>query len=489
MKMQSGIFQLICLSMGIMASIASAKGKDGIVLDSYNSMKTDTTIIKVDTFDLDIIAPSSGIQYYKDGIVFLSSSKLEGKIPSNHLSFGKIDARYAVLNNSTLENYQVFSSSSPFPYPCEAITFNSDYTIMYFTKYSKTDHSEKIYEAKLSSGSGDHGSWTIEQNPVSFCSDQSTYTHPALSADGETIVFASNRTGTVGGMDLFVCKNNGGTWSSPVNLGETINTKSNELYPFLDSENNLYFSSDGLQGSGGYDIFVCKFTGSTWEKPVNLSTPINTIYDDVAFTINRKDGKSAFYTIKKTSGRPSVQLLMITINNGLSQNNFSKLSQIFTSSSTPSVVTPEKIISVAKEPDAKLEISKQAPAKTAEPVIKQPVTAGLANPVSQVKPQEAKVEPEKKVTTETVATKDVIVYRVQIFSGGTGGSTKVKIDNKPYTTYEYSNNGGFPTCVGEFSTLAPAKDFQGICRKSGFPQAFVVAFKNNVRSADPALFK
>src|SRR5450759_2270904 len=117
--------------MGIMASIASAKGKDGIVLDSYNSMKTDTTIIKVDTFDLDIIAPSSGIQYYKDGIVFLSSSKPEGKIPSNHLSFGKIDARYAVLNNSTLENYQVFSSSSPFPYPCEAITFNSDYTIMY----------------------------------------------------------------------------------------------------------------------------------------------------------------------------------------------------------------------------------------------------------------------------------------------------------------------------------------------------------------------
>jgi hypothetical protein len=459
MKMQSGIFQLICLSMGIMASGASAKGKDGIVLDSYNSMKTDTTIIKVDTFDLDIIAPSSGIQYYKDGIVFLSSSKPEGKIPSNHLSFGKIDARYAVLNNSTLENYQVFSSSSPFPYPCEAITFNSDYTIMYFTKYSKTDHSEKIYEAKLSSGSGDHGSWTIEQNPVSFCSDQSTYTHPALSADGETIVFASNRTGTVGGMDLFVCKNNGGTWSAPVNLGETINTKSNELYPFLDSENNLYFSSDGLQGSGGYDIFVCKFTGSTWEKPVNLSTSINTIYDDVAFTINRKDGKSAFYTIKKTSGRPSVQLLMITINNGLSQNNFSKLSQIFTSSSSPVVVTPAKIISATKEPEAKL------------------------------KPQEAKVEPEKKVTTETVATKDVIVYRVQIFSGGTGGSTKVKIDNKPYTTYKYSNNGGYRTCVGEFSTLTPAKDFQGICRKSGFPQAFVVAFKNNVRSADPALFK
>jgi len=56
-------------------------------------------------------------------------------------------------------------------------------------------------------------------------------------------------------------------------------------------------------------------------------------------------------------------------------------------------------------------------------------------------------------------------------------------------TYEYLYNGGYRTCVGEYSTLTPAKELQNLCRKSGYPQAFVVAFKNNIRTTDPALFK
>ena len=57
-----------------------------------------------------------------------------------------------------------------------------------------------------------------------------------------------------------------------------------------------------MPGYGGYDIFTCKFNGETWDKPVNLSDRINSENDDIAFSIDRTDGKSAFYTKRQKSG-------------------------------------------------------------------------------------------------------------------------------------------------------------------------------------------
>jgi len=100
-----------------------------------------------------------------------------------------------------------------------------------------------------------------------------------------------------------------GKWAAPENLGSSINTVGNEFFPFLDSENNLYFSSDKLPGYGGYDIFSCKFNGSGWDKPANLSDHINSLNDDIAFTINRNDGKTAFLTRRQKSGKGETQLV------------------------------------------------------------------------------------------------------------------------------------------------------------------------------------
>jgi len=111
--------------------------------------------------------------------------------------------------------------------------------------------------------------WVIQTSPLDFCTDNSSYTHPTLSSDEKMMIFASDKEGSVGGMDLFISKRVGDKWSPAVNLGKMINTTGNEFFPFLDSENNLFFSSDGLPGFGGYDIFTCKFNGETWEKPEN----------------------------------------------------------------------------------------------------------------------------------------------------------------------------------------------------------------------------
>lgn len=520
MKRISEIVLIFCLAVSLMASSANNNGKSSLGQSQGFVLQSDTSVIrqlvKIDTFNLSILPPSSGVQYYRDGIVFLSSSKSEGKMLPGHISFGTIDAYYAVAEDLVLGNRTVFSPSASFPFPCEALTFSSDFKTMYFTKYLVTEGTEKIFQAKYSSENNNQGVWSVSEQPLDFCTGKSTYSHPTLSIDGKILIFASNRTGSLGGMDLFVTRNNGETWSAPVNLGEVINTKSNELFPNLDSENNLFFSSDGLQGQGGYDVFVCKFRGGVWEKPVNLMTPVNTRFDDVAFTVNRKDGKSAFYTVKQKSGKRSVQLYMVTLNSTNVQKNVSNLSRLFTGPGSSEIRLSETITAAAKDPEvnAKKEI---APAETKKEVntintpvkqaditkgktgvaqktqanaVETPVKKTITEPPSRIKSAQTKVEPAKVATTVTAEKKDGVVYRVQIISNSTTkGSYKITINGKSYSTFEYFYSGGYRTCVGEFSTLLSASELQGICRKSGYPQAFIVAFINNIRSTDPVLFK
>jgi uncharacterized protein len=86
--------------------------------------------------------------------------------------------------------------------------------------------------------------------------------------------------------------------------------------------------------------------------------------------------------------------------------------------------------------------------------------------------------------------KDAVSYRVQIYSRKyQQREDQIEISGKSYKTYAYSYLGAYRYTVGEFTSLSAAQELQKICRQSGFPEAFVAAFKNNVRSTDPALFK
>jgi hypothetical protein len=121
--------------------------------------------------------------------------------------------------------------------------------------------------------------------------------HATISADGKAIYFVSSRKQTVGGSDIFVTKlNDNGKWSKPVNLGSTINTIFNEETPFI-TENGkiLFFSSQGHDGLGGFDVYMSVLNGHTWSKPINLGYPVNTPDDDLFFyPIN--DGEAGYYS-------------------------------------------------------------------------------------------------------------------------------------------------------------------------------------------------
>ena len=456
MKRLVGFFLIYLGFAGLCWSSSITANKSDNSEPVYNNVYSDTTaenrFVKVELFNLDILDPSSGVQYYRDGIIFLSSSKSEEKMLPGQVSFGTTNTVYAVLNDTVLGDAQVFAPSSRFIYPTEACTFSSDFNTMYFTKISEADGIPKIYQGKYSTGTGNQGNWTIEGTPVSFCSGQSIYTHPALSADGKLLIFASDRAGSVGGMDLFVTQNVKGTWSTPVSLGDAVNSRANELYPYLDSENNLYFSSDGIPGYGGYDIFVCKFKGNTWENPINLSTPVNTRFDDVAFTMNRKTGGSAFYTVRQKSVVTPKKLYRVTMNGSAYTEKLTNLSQIFTN-----------------------------------PKISHMVILAIDPPVEAT---DKRIETGRSRTTESRGEKENVVYRVQFLTSFNPRTRSlVNVAGKDYKVFEYLYSGAYRLCVGEFATLSPALELQNVLRKDDYPQAFVVAFKNNIPSFDPELLK
>ena len=106
---------------------------------------------------------------------------------------------------------------------------------------------------------------------------------PYVTADGQTMYFASNRPGGSGGHDIWYSKKNGDVWSEPVNCGPKVNTEFDEIWPYLgqDSE-SMYFASTGHKGLGGMDMWQVKGSEANWSTPENMGYPLNTSYDDYA---------------------------------------------------------------------------------------------------------------------------------------------------------------------------------------------------------------
>jgi outer membrane protein OmpA-like peptidoglycan-associated protein len=126
----------------------------------------------------------------------------------------------------------------------------------------------------------------------------------SISPDGKTIYFASDRRGTLGGMDIWKMEQRpDGSWAAPVNLGAPINTKDNEDAPFIHpDQKTLFFTSDGHATMGGRDIFVSRFEGGKWSKPENMGYPVNTTANDNYFTL-LADGRRAYFSSDRKGGK------------------------------------------------------------------------------------------------------------------------------------------------------------------------------------------
>jgi hypothetical protein len=136
----------------------------------------------------------------------------------------------------------------------------------------------------------------------------SKYYEPSacLTKDGSYLIFSSNRPEGLGGMDLYISKKLvNGEWAKPINLGAPINTSYDEDSPFLHPDGKtLYFSSNGHNSMGGFDMFYSKSLSDTtilWDKPINVGYPLNSAHDDLHFTLSG-DGKRIYFASIRPEG-------------------------------------------------------------------------------------------------------------------------------------------------------------------------------------------
>jgi hypothetical protein len=136
----------------------------------------------------------------------------------------------------------------------------------------------------------------------------------SLSADEHTLYFSSDRQGGFGGRDIYTATlQMDGSWSNIQNLGRTVNTTADDDAPFIHPSGQfLIFSSKGLETIGGYDIFkTTALTDSTWSVPENFGYPVNTIEDDLFYSISA-DGKQAYSSYELETGPGLKDIYTIT---------------------------------------------------------------------------------------------------------------------------------------------------------------------------------
>ncbi|MDF1671868.1 MAG: OmpA family protein [Vicingaceae bacterium] len=144
-----------------------------------------------------------------------------------------------------------------------------------------------------------------EPEAIPIAADTFAVGHPAISADDNTLVFASDMPGGQGGKDLWYVTYNkkAKTWSEPTNLGSEINTPGDEMFPFIRENGELYFSSNGREGMGGLDIFSAASAGvNQWSGVENAKAPLNSSAHDfgIVFEPGQERG---FFTTSREGGK------------------------------------------------------------------------------------------------------------------------------------------------------------------------------------------
>lgn len=143
--------------------------------------------------------------------------------------------------------------------------------------------------------------------------------HPALSPDGHSLFFVSDMPGGQGGTDLYMCRDQGGRWGEPVNLGPAVNTIGNEAFPFVGQDGTLYFASTGHPGLGGYDVFAAqRAEGGAYPVAINLGAPVNGSKDDFGFIIDAAN-KSGYFTSNRPGGKGDDDIYMFQMHTPLEQ--------------------------------------------------------------------------------------------------------------------------------------------------------------------------
>ena len=192
------------------------------------------------------------------------------------------------------------------------VSFSPDGNTMYFTResyYDKVFERDSLTKYKISflnlyKSIKQEGKWS-EAEALSLNGDNYSVKNPAVSADGKTLYFSSDKAGGYGQYDIYSAPIDAdGMVGEATNMGQKLNTEGQEMFPFISSSNTLYFSSNGHLGLGGLDVFFAKIIDGKVGPIRNIGIPVNGNADDFAFSIN-EETEEGFVSSNREGGKGS----------------------------------------------------------------------------------------------------------------------------------------------------------------------------------------
>ena len=239
----------------------------------------------------------------KIGLVYTESkTKLFDKtIELSYFQLGSSD----VNPNNSLQAMKPFHKKINSEYHEGPMSYDLGRNIMYFTRSHKDRRIRKGIEIDtfyLRIFTADLNLSNPVVQPININVDNYSVCHPTLSKDGKTMIFASNQPGGHGKMDLYIAYMEGNQWISITNLGNSINTEYNEVFPNLVNDSLLIFASNRIGGVGGLDMYVSKLINGDWSKPEPLPAPFNTTFDDLGLIV-RENLQSGYFASNRQGGK------------------------------------------------------------------------------------------------------------------------------------------------------------------------------------------
>ena len=279
--------------------------QNGLSLENYLTfIRSDSLRAEITNLGINTNYSEFGPVVWQEELIFTSNRPKDERVrlkdSRNNLPFSSLfSAPISHLQNN--RKTVRFQPQLDTKYNDGPICFTYDNTMAYITHNTAPDQTGKsdldIKAIRILNGKFDKAYASLPLKLKGY-----SIMHPTVSPNGDRLYFVSNMPGGYGGMDIYYSEIRGGFLSQPINLGPTINTPGNEVFPHISTDGKLYFASNGHPGLGGLDIFVALPIGNSFSSPFNLGPGINSSHDDFSIFVE-EDGQSGYFASNRPGGK------------------------------------------------------------------------------------------------------------------------------------------------------------------------------------------
>jgi outer membrane protein OmpA-like peptidoglycan-associated protein len=300
------------LSEKFLKEYATLRPEDGRVnleqslLDYINFLVQDSSRYVIHSLPFNTKGADWGPTFYENKLVYVSTGDPDD---SRDLKYNWDNLPFLDIFSVDIDEYgnysdpKVFAKELMSSFHDGPATFDKNHNRMYFNSNRSTKNtSRKEEENNLQIYYADYdGKEWVYKGGFKYNDERDNYRHPSIDPSGEVLYFSSDRPGGKGGNDIWWCRIVNGEWGEPVNL-EDINTEGEELFPFIAPDGVLYFSSNGLGGMGGLDVYMALPDRGVYTNVENMGWPVNSSHDDFGIVLDDV-GMSGYFSSDRPGGK------------------------------------------------------------------------------------------------------------------------------------------------------------------------------------------